>query len=61
LFYRPKDIADLERMSAVQGTALNRDYVRSWIVDMLGPADERVATWDRISRLAPADRGDKDG
>jgi hypothetical protein len=48
--YRPKDIADLERLSAVQGAALNRAYVRAWIVDMLGPDDERVATWDRISR-----------
>jgi hypothetical protein len=51
LFYRPKDIADLERMSAVQGPALQRDYVRSWIVDMLGPDDERVLTWDRVSRF----------
>jgi hypothetical protein len=49
LFHRPKDVADLERMSAVQGPALDRSYVRAWIVDMLGETDERVATWDRIS------------
>lgn len=28
-----------------------RDYVRAWLVDMLGPDDERVQTWDRISQL----------
>jgi hypothetical protein len=28
-----------------------RDYVRTWIVDMLGPDDERVKTWDRISAV----------
>jgi len=52
LFHRPKDVADLERMSAVQGPALQRDYVRGWIVDMLGPDDERVKTWDRIAALS---------
>lgn len=51
LFHRPKDVADLERLCAVQGPALNRAYVRDWIVEMLGPADERVATWDRVSRF----------
>ncbi len=54
LFHRPKDIADLERLCAVQGPALQREYVRSWIVDMLGPDDERVQTWDRVSRFGVA-------
>ena len=51
LFFRPKDIADLERLCAVQGKALDRDYVRNWIAVMLGADDERVKTWDRISTL----------
>ena len=50
LFFRPKDIADLERLLAVQGAALDRAYVRRWIVDMMGPDDERVAAWDRLTQ-----------
>lgn len=48
LFFRPKDLADLERLNAVQGSHLQRDYIRTWIVDMLGSDDERVKAWDRI-------------
>ncbi len=29
LFFRPKDLADLERLVAVQGRALDRAYVRA--------------------------------
>lgn len=50
LFYRAKDLADLERLAAAQGPALDRAYVRRWIVDMMGPGDERVAAWDDICR-----------
>lgn len=49
LFFRPKDLADLERLSAVQGSDLDRAYVRRWIVEMMGEDDERVSAWDRIS------------
>jgi hypothetical protein len=49
LFFRPKDIADLERLHAVQGADLDGDYVRRWIVEMMGSEDERVRTWDRIT------------
>ena len=48
-------IADaLERLVAVRG-ALDRGYVRRWIVDMMGEADERVLRWDAlVTRYAPA-------
>jgi hypothetical protein len=48
LFFRGKDIVDLERLIAVQGTALDGSYVRERIVDMLGEDDPRVATWDQL-------------
>ncbi len=48
LFFRPKDIVDLERLIAVQGSALNAAYVREKLVGMLGPDDDRVRTWDRL-------------
>jgi hypothetical protein len=50
LFFRGKDIVDLERLIAVQGTAIDGDYVRARIVEMLGDDDPRVETWDRLWR-----------
>lgn len=48
LFFRPKDILDLERLVAVQGDGVDVEYVRRWVIEMLGEGDERVARWDRI-------------
>ena len=48
LFFRCKDVVDLERLVAVHGTALDGAYVRAQIVAMLGADDPRVATWDRL-------------
>lgn len=53
LFFRGKDIVDLERLVAARDS-LDRDYVRRWIVDMMGEDDERVQRWDAlVSLLAP--------
>lgn len=48
LFFRGKDVVDLERLIAVQGSAIDHSYVRTQIVAMAGEEDERVATWDRL-------------
>ena len=48
LFFRKKDIVDLEKLLAVQGKALDAPYVRCWIVDMMGEDDERVVLWDQL-------------
>lgn len=48
LFFRPKDIADLQRLIGVQGAALDVEYVRSHIVAMMGEDDERVERWDAL-------------
>jgi len=50
LFFRGKDVVDLERLVAVQGSAIDAGYVRERIVEMLGGDDPRVATWDRLWR-----------
>lgn len=50
LFFRGKDVVDLERLIAVQGSALDAGYVRAHIVEMLGDDDPRVETWDRLWR-----------
>lgn len=58
LFFRTKDVADLERLVAVH-EELDGDYVRQRIVEMMGADDERVVEWDRItarSRSGPRPR-----
>jgi hypothetical protein len=53
LFLRPKDVLDVERILAVQGGALDRGYVRGWLVDSVGEDDERVRRWDELARSLP--------
>jgi hypothetical protein len=48
LFFRGKDVVDLERLVAVRGAALDRTYIRRWIADMMGEDDVRVRRWDEI-------------
>ncbi len=47
LFFRGKDLVDLERLVAVR-PELDHAYVRRWIVDMMGEGDERVRRWDDL-------------
>jgi len=52
LFFRPKDLLDVEKLIEVQGNALDVGYIRSWIVDMMSEDDERTQALDQIlSRL----------
>ena len=55
LFFRGKDLIDLERLVAVR-PELDRPYVRKWIAEMMGEDDERVRKWDEIVRVfAPSE------
>jgi hypothetical protein len=56
LFFRAKDLVDLERLVAVQGPRLDAAYVREQIVAMMGPDDERVRAWDRLTASTPSIR-----
>lgn len=47
LFFRGKDVVDLQRLIAVR-PELDRAYVRRWIVEMMGEDDERTRTWDQL-------------
>jgi hypothetical protein len=51
LFFRGKDIVDLQRLVAVQGARLDVAYVRRQIVEMMGDDDERVRRWDELVAL----------
>jgi hypothetical protein len=50
LFFRGKDIVDLERLVAIQGLALDAKYIRAKVAAMVGEDDARVETWDRLWR-----------
>jgi hypothetical protein len=55
LFFRGKDVVDLQRLVAVRGAELDHAYIRRWLVDMMGESDERVRTWDSlVTRFAPS-------
>lgn len=53
LFFRGKDKTDIERVVQRVGNAMDRQYVREWIVEMMGEEDERVRVWDRYCRELP--------
>lgn len=48
LFFRGKDIVDVERLLVLQGAHLDRRYIRHWLVDAVGDNDERVQKWDDL-------------
>lgn len=48
MFFRPKDLLDVEKLIEVQGDSLDIDYIRSWIVDMMGEDDERTKALDDL-------------
>jgi hypothetical protein len=51
LFFRPKDLIDLERL--VQSSAvLDRGRVRTLMVETMGEDDERVRAWDELVQRA---------
>jgi hypothetical protein len=49
LFFRPKDLMDLERLVGTNAR-LDSSRVRELIVDAMGEDDERVRAWDEIVR-----------
>ena len=56
LFFRAKDVTDVERLLAFQGRRLDAAYVRRWLVTLVGGEDERVVRWDGlVARAIPAD------
>jgi hypothetical protein len=52
LFYRPKDLLDLERLLAIQGSKLDVAYVRTWLITIVGPQSERIGKWDELVSAA---------
>lgn len=48
MFFRGKDLVDLERLISSMGPRLDAAYVRRWLVETMGEDDERVRKWDEL-------------
>lgn len=48
LFFRGKDLVDVERLLALMGPALDRTSVRTALVEVVGEDDYRVRKWDEL-------------
>jgi hypothetical protein len=59
LFFRPKDLLDVERMLQVQGAAFDREFVRRALVDMLDDTDTRIEKWDAFCERNPRQTGER--
>lgn len=57
LFFRPKDLIDVERMVAALGPALDRGYVERWLEELVGETDSRVDRWRTLLRSVDERRG----
>lgn len=50
MFFRRKDIADVEQILRSGGDRLDRTWIRKQLVAIYGPRDARVAQWDELER-----------
>ena len=48
LYFRNKDLVDLERLLAVSGTTVDLAWVRARLVELMGADDSRIVAWDRL-------------
>jgi hypothetical protein len=55
LFFRSKDLVDIERLVTVRRDSIDFAYIRNTVVGMVGETDERIIAWDRL--CAPFVRG----
>lgn len=54
LFFRPKDLIDIERMVAAVGAAFDREYVTRWTEELVGSDDARLQRWQELLRSVDA-------
>ncbi|HID78437.1 MAG TPA: hypothetical protein EYP56_20910 [Planctomycetaceae bacterium] len=48
VFFRRKDLADVEQILRCQRPTLDRGWIRTQLIDMFGQRDPRVAEWGRL-------------
>ena len=54
MFFRLRDLADLEQVLRTQGSALDRTWVRAQLREIYGERDPRLPRWDELCRAADA-------
>lgn len=52
MFFRTKDIADLQRLLGIRGERLDAAYVHARIAEIMGETDERTLRWDALVAAA---------
>lgn len=52
LFYRPKDLVDLQRLVEIRGSDFDTAFVRAIVAEMMGAADSRIQAWDHLVEAA---------
>jgi hypothetical protein len=55
MFFRRKDLADVEQVLATQGASFDRPWVREQLVAMYGLRDPRLSAWDELVQGVPAE------
>jgi len=53
MFFRRKDIADVEQIFRTMGAELDRRWVRTQLVEIYGTRDPRIAQWDELDAEIP--------
>jgi hypothetical protein len=48
MFFRRKDLADVEQLIRIQGNQLDRNWVRAQLVEIFGARDPRIPAWDEL-------------
>lgn len=50
MFFRRKDLADVEQILRTQGSQLDRSWVRDQLVNLYSVRDPRISQWDELDR-----------
>jgi hypothetical protein len=54
MFFRRKDLADVEQILRTQGSQFDHPWVREQLAAMYGARDPRLSAWDDLARETPA-------
>jgi hypothetical protein len=54
MFFRRKDLADIEQIMRVQGAALDRDWILNRLKEIYGARDPRISQWGELAHEIPA-------
>jgi hypothetical protein len=55
MFFRRKDLADVEQIVRTQGPQFDRSWVRDQLMAMYGKRDPRLSSWDDLVHEVPTD------